>query len=72
MRANELARKLKAKRMGRFYSCRCPAHDDHSPSLSFWDGYKDVAFKCHAGCDPCDVIDVLRARGIWQDDRRRA
>lgn len=33
------------------YSCRCPAHDDHSPSLSI-DSADDgkVLLTCHAGC----------------------
>lgn len=71
MRAADVARALHAKRSGKFWVCCCPAHDDRTPSLSFWDGYRDVAFHCHAGCDSCDVIDALRDRGIWSKQRRR-
>ena len=39
---------------------RCPAHDDHEPSLSITEA-KDgkVLVHCHAGCDQRDVIDAL-------------
>jgi putative DNA primase/helicase len=39
---------------------RCPAHDDHDPSLSICDGEKELIVKCHAGCDWRDVKDELR------------
>ena len=31
--AQELAASLGAKRNGKGWRCRCPAHDDHDPSL---------------------------------------
>ena len=71
MRAIEVARALKAKRSGRFWVCSCPCHDDRSPSLGFYDGHTTVVFTCFAGCDPCDVIEALRDRGIWNERRRR-
>ncbi|WBQ17681.1 toprim domain-containing protein [Sphingobium yanoikuyae] len=41
--------------------CRCPAHADHSPSLSVRVGDHALLFKCFAGCDPRDVItEILR------------
>jgi len=45
---------------------RCPAHDDHSPSLSIkseTDGR--ILIHCHAGCSPLDVISSL---GLEWDD----
>jgi putative DNA primase/helicase len=45
--------------------CRCPAHDDNSPSLKITDGDKAVLLKCFAGCSHDAVIGALRARGIW-------
>ena len=45
--------------------CRCPAHDDHRPSLSVRVGERSILFKCFAGCSTRDVIRALR------DDRRR-
>lgn len=40
---------------------QCPAHDDHSPSLSIGprkDG-NGVVLKCHAGCDYRDILDAI-------------
>jgi DNA-binding transcriptional ArsR family regulator len=47
------------------WECRCPAHDDRTPSLSVADGIEGVVFFCHAGCAP---EDVLKAMGLewWQ------
>ena len=51
---------------------RCPAHDDHAPSLSL-DESSDgkVLVRCHAGCSQQDVIDALKARGLWPGAFRR-
>jgi hypothetical protein len=38
--------------------CKCPAHDDSTPSLSIRVGERNLLFKCFAGCH---VTDVLRA-----------
>jgi len=62
--ALELARALGAKRSGRQWVCRCPAHDDHTPSLIFWQGHSAIRFKCYAGCAPRDILDALRGRGL--------
>jgi putative DNA primase/helicase len=40
--------------------CRCPAHDDRSPSLSVRLGEKTILFHCFAGCGTPDVIMALR------------
>jgi len=40
--------------------CLCPAHDDHSPSLSVRVGRSALLFKCFAGSDTIDVINALR------------
>ena len=32
------------------WSAKCPAHSDHSPSLSITEGKKAVLLKCWAGC----------------------
>jgi len=39
--------------------CRCPAHDDRSPSLSVRIGDRALLFKCFAGCDTRDVIRAM-------------
>lgn len=38
--------------------CRCPAHNDRTPSLSVRVGNKALLFKCFAGCE---TVDVMRA-----------
>ncbi|MGA7453960.1 MAG: toprim domain-containing protein [Rhodoplanes sp.] len=45
--------------------CCCPAHDDSKPSLHIQDINGKVLFYCFAGCAQADVIDALRARGLW-------
>lgn len=51
--------------------CRCPAHDDRSPSLSVRERDGKVLVHCHAGCPQTDVIEALRARGLWPERERR-
>jgi putative DNA primase/helicase len=49
------------------YRCFCPAHDDrHHPNLDVdpGDGGK-VLVHCTAGCSQAEVIEALRARGLW-------
>lgn len=53
------------KRLGATWSpngamCRCPAHDDRSPSLSVRLGETALLFKCFAGCNSIDVIRAIR------------
>lgn len=53
------------KRFGGVWSpngamCRCPAHDDRSPSLSVRVGERALLFKCFAGCETIDVIRAIR------------
>ena len=39
---------------------RCPAHDDHRPSLSVTEGRDGrVLLKCHTGCTPEDIVAAL-------------
>lgn len=41
--------------------CRCPAHDDRTPSLSVRSGERRLLFHCFAGCETGKVIRALRA-----------
>ena len=41
--------------------CRCPAHDDRTPSLSVRVGEKRLLFHCFAGCECANVIRALSA-----------
>lgn len=40
--------------------CRCPVHDDRTPSLSVRVGDTRLLFKCFAGCDTLDVLRAIR------------
>ena len=68
MTADSIARALKARRSGNGWMARCPAHDDHNPSLSIRDSDGKVLLHCHAGCAQSDVIDALKARDVWQPE----
>ena len=69
MSADSIARALKARRSGTGWMAKCPAHDDHNPSLSIREVDGKVLLHCHAGCAQHDVIDALKARGVWQPER---
>jgi putative DNA primase/helicase len=66
MRAAELAKALHAIRSGRQWKCRCVAHEDRNPSMIIFDGRDSVQVRCLAGCEPEDIIAVLRSRGLWE------
>ncbi len=56
----------RASRAGGGQVFQCPAHEDGTPSLSVNAGMaKDVVFKCHAGCEPDDVLAALGL--TWKD-----
>lgn len=56
-----------ARQSGAGYKVRCPAHDDHNPSLQLDDKAGKVVVHCHAGCEQSAVIDELKARGLWMN-----
>ena len=43
----------------------CPAHNDANPSFTVRQQDGKVLVKCQVGCSQQDVIDALRARGLW-------
>ncbi len=43
----------------RGWKARCPAHDDHSPSLSVKEGERGLLLKCWAGCRAADIVQAL-------------
>lgn len=66
--AREIVRALGGRWSGRHGMCRCPAHDDKTPSLSVsaqTTGF--VLVHCFTGCPQAAVIGALRARGLWPD-----
>lgn len=68
--ADRLAHKLKAKRCGKYFLACCPAHDDRTPSLSFFQGHTAIVVKCFCGCEREDIIAAFRARGLWEERAR--
>ena len=68
--AEDIARVLNGRRTGAQWVCQCPSHEDRRASLAVRDGDGRVVLFCHAGCDPLDVIDALKARGLWDTHQR--
>jgi len=50
---------------------KCPAHDDRGPSLSICERAGKVLVHCHAGCSQLEVIEALRALGLWPERQQR-
>ena len=40
--------------------CRCPGHEDRTPSLSVRVGAKSLLFKCFAGCSAVEILHAIR------------
>lgn len=64
MRAAEFASLVGARRTGTGrWLARCPAHDDHSPSLSISEGRDGrVLVRCWAGCCLDEILNPLKLR----------
>jgi hypothetical protein len=55
-----LVQRLNARRSGRGWIAKCPAHDDRTPSLSISEGADGRALcKCFAGCTPEEIVAAL-------------
>jgi hypothetical protein len=73
MTAETIATALGGRKAGGGWTARCPAHDDHTPSLSIRDaGDGKVLVRCHAGCGQEQVISILRSRGLWTSNGPRS
>jgi len=59
---------------GYLVPCPVPSHGkgrgDSNPSLHIGDGASRLLVHCYAGCDPRDVLDVLRRRGLLENCAR--
>ncbi|MET0373150.1 MAG: hypothetical protein ABW128_02705, partial [Rhizorhabdus sp.] len=44
--------------------CRCPAHNDSTPSLSVRLGDTAILFHCFAGCTPIEVMKALQRKRL--------
>jgi hypothetical protein len=63
---------LKGRRCGAGWICRCPAHDDHHPSLNIAERDGKVLIKCWSGCGQDAVLDALRRRRLWDGKTRES
>lgn len=76
--AEQLTQQLCGQWHGAYGSARCPAHDDHSPSLSLADGaHGRLLLKCHRGCSYEAIrtalsLPAVTARPDTWDASRRA
>jgi putative DNA primase/helicase len=65
-----LIRALQARRSGSCWMACCPVHEQdgrpHTPSLSIREVDGKILVRCHAGCLQQDVIEALKARGLWE------
>jgi putative DNA primase/helicase len=64
-RVETIARALNGRHSGNGWICRCPAHDDHDPSLRITERDGKVLLKCWSGCPQDAVIDALKRRNLW-------
>lgn len=48
-----------ARPHGDHWQACCPAHEDHTPSLSITPGPEKVLLKCHAGCTAAEIVAKL-------------
>lgn len=66
LNAEELCHSLGGRRAGSNYIACCPAHSDHTPSLSIADGEDGrLLVHCFGGCTFEQVTDALRTLGLW-------
>lgn len=66
LNARMIVKALGGRWSGKSGMCKCPAHDDRTPSLSVADGSDGIILvRCHAGCTQREVIAALRHRGLW-------
>jgi putative DNA primase/helicase len=72
----EQGRRLVEQLGGRWFAsggmCRCPAHDDRTPSLSVRPGESRLLLHCFAGCETRAVIDALRGLRLLGPERAPA
>jgi hypothetical protein len=64
IRAKTIVEQLGGVWRGTRGECRCPAHDDGSPSLSVRLGDTAILFHCFAGCTTIEVLKALQRRKL--------
>jgi putative DNA primase/helicase len=74
--AETIARILGGEPSADGYLCHCPVRShgkrrgDLNPSLFIKEGHTSVVVHCFGGCSSRDVIEELRARELWPEQRR--
>ena len=63
-RAKEIVEAFDGKWDGAKGMCRCPAHNDRSPSLAIGLGKQAILFHCFAGCSSGAVLAAFAGKGI--------
>ena len=57
---------LNAKRVGKGWIAKCPAHDDRNPSLSIGVGRNQkILLYCFTGCEWSAIVTELKKLGLW-------
>jgi len=64
IRAKKIVEHLGGVWRGTQGECRCPAHEDSTPSLSVRLGDSAILFHCFAGCATIDVLRALQRRNL--------
>lgn len=64
VRAKNIVEHLGGVWRGTRGECRCPAHDDATPSLSVRLGDSAILFHCFAGCTPVEVMKALQRKRL--------
>jgi hypothetical protein len=70
MTAHAITKALRGQWHGSYGAARCPAHDDHSPSLSITDRDGRLLVHCHAGCPQAAVWGTLKGMGLVGGDHQ--
>lgn len=66
LQATLLPRLEGVKNQGGYFVAKCPAHEDHEPSLSIQPGKtQPIVLQCHAGCQTEDILAALNL--TWDD-----
>lgn len=61
-----LVERLGGRWSGKGGMCRCPGHDDRTPSLSVRAGRSRLLLHCFAGCDSAAVLGALQSAGLLE------
>ena len=63
-KAREIVAAFGGNWRGKRGMCRCPAHDDRTPSLAIGLAPNAILFHCFAGCHTSKVLEAFKAKGI--------